>query len=290
VNPDDQTVRLLDAAVPTIPSRLRTPPYEQIRARARRRRLARGGSASAVVAMLVASVILAVTGVFARPATDIGGGPATTAPPNTPISPGGAAVPIQEARLDRAGTGLTLYLNPPGDCAVYGNANQRVIEGDATVTLFISASPLPVDCSRAMVTRVDVALSSPLGARPLRDGDTGATIPVFRDADLPRVPRPWTEVHNDFVNMNGTAWATGFTRPGGPDLDFLASRGQVEPASVERIQLGRRHGVIAPFGDHSYEVDWVVGDLLYQMRLSPSEGGSVSLAQTHAIIAQLAWP
>jgi hypothetical protein len=34
----------------------------------------------------------------------------------------------------------------------------------------------------------------------------------------------------------------------------------------------------------------MVGDMFYQLRLEPPEGGTVSLQQTHAVIDQLDWP
>ena len=289
MNTDDMTARLLDAVVPPMPARLNRPPFERIRARARRRRAAMILTATATGFVLIAGTAFAVT-MMPRPSTVVGGGPATAASPTPSSDASGVAVTIVEARLDRLGTGLTLYVNPAGDCSVYGAADARVTEQDAEVRLFVHASPEPIDCSRAMVTTVHLTLTSPLGTRSLRNGVTGATVPVFRDADLPVLPLPWTEVHNDFTQMDGTTWAGSYTRPGGPDLRFLVQPGQLDSAGAERVPLGHREGVILPYGGHSYEVDWTVGDLLYRMSLEPSEGGSVSLNQTQQVIAALTWP
>lgn len=215
------------------------------------------------------------------------GGPSSIGRPS-----GLVPVPIDQARLDRAGTGLTLYLATPGGCNVFGDATARVTEGEGDDQVTVEARSVPADCSRAVVTAVHTTIAHPLGRRLLRDGYTGSAIRVFPDANLPVVPGPWTETPTDFFEqLDGTFMAVGYTRRGGPDLLIdITVNGTLDPSPVERVRLGSRPGVIDPGLANSYEVDWVVGDLYYQMRLEPSEGASISLSQTHAVIAQLTWP
>jgi hypothetical protein len=286
VNTDDKTSWLLDAAVPPIPPRVQTPPYERIRARARRRRAGRAASVALGVAVLATGLAASMM-YWPRPGT-----PPPAAPTNVPLAtvPDGA-VPIQEARVNRAGTGLTVYVNPPGDCLIFGDASPTVSETDTTVRLILRATSLPTECSRSMVAKAPVVLSRPLGARTLIDGSTGNPVPTFPDANLPVPPAPWTEVLGDFTGLDGSALDYLFTRAGAPELMIAVSHGdQLDPSPVQRVQLGHHQGVIDEWGTNSYEVDWVIGDLYYQMRLNPNEGQTVSLAQTHDIITELGWP
>jgi hypothetical protein len=286
VNPDDQTVRLLDAAVPPIPDRLRTPPYVRIRARARRRRTATILTATATVAVLVAGVIVAVALMPRRSVN----GPATAPPPVSPTV-GDVPAPFVEARVNRAGTQVTVYINPPGDCTAYTSAHADALESDSDVRIMLLMHRAPADCDSAMVTTATVTLRRPLAGRTVIDGTAGASVPTFLDANLPQVPAAWTEVHVGYTKLEAAALIIQYTGTGGPDLILHASTGGgLDPSPVERVQLGSHPGVIVPGLPHSYDVDWMVGDVLYQMRLEPSEGASVSLGQVHHIISELVWP
>jgi hypothetical protein len=289
VNPDDQTVRLLDAAVPPIPDRLRTPPYERIRARSRRRRTAMICTAAATVVVLVAGI---VTTAALRPnRSTVVGGLGTAAAPSDPAAGPGVAVAFLQARVSRSGNEVTVYVNPPSRCDGYVDPSLAASEDDATARITLRVSTVAVDCDSAVVTTATITLSRPLGGRTIIDGVTGETVPTFYDTNLPRVPPGWPEVHVGYTRLEGGNLDVQYTRTGGPDLIIMISRGGgLDPTPIERVQLGSHAGVIVPGLVKSYDVDWMVGDLLYQMRLEPSEGGSVTLNQTHTIIAQLTWP
>jgi hypothetical protein len=287
VNADDPTGRLLEAAVPPIPAGLRIPPYERIRARARRRRVAQVLASAAAVLVIIAGLILATT---LRPGRAING-PATAPPP--PISPtvGDMPAPFLEARVSRSGTQVTVYINPPGNCTAYTSAHADALESDIDVRIMLVMHRAPADCDSAMVTTATVTLPRPIGGRTVIDGSTGGPVPTFFDANLPRTPAAWTEVHVGYTRLEAVALTVQYTATGGPDLIITASPGGgLDSSPVERVRLGSHDGVIVPGLPNSYDVDWMVGDLLYQMRLEPGEGQSVSLDQVHAIIAQLAWP
>jgi hypothetical protein len=149
----------------------------------------------------------------------------------------------------------------------------------------------PADCDSAMVTTATVTLRRPLGGRTVIDAMTGKAVPTFFDANLPRTPAAWTEVHVGYTRLDGVVLVVQYTRTGGPDLIITASPGGgLDPSPVQRVRLGSHDGVIVPGLPNSYDVDWMVGGVLYQMRLEPSEGASVSLDETHHIILELAWP
>ena len=63
-----------------------------------------------------------------------------------------------------------------------------------------------------------VTLATPLGARPVRDGTTGARPVMLDERVLPRLPVDYTEPHTGYSFLDGTWFTISYTRIGGPDL------------------------------------------------------------------------
>ena len=296
----DDPARLLDAAVPPIPPELRLPPYEQIRQRVKRRRqLAIAGCSIAVGVVLVAvSLVLAPSH---RPSIVVGSSPAGTDPaapsPTPPPSPAAVNEPPAElpanpvpswrvALVRRSDTDLTIYLNPPAPCWIYADPAVAVDEGTNVVTLTVSGQPQREECSRTRVVPITVVLNRPIGGRELRE-PSGAPILIERD-NLPAIPGPWWPVRGDFTYLDGTAWATLYTRPGGPDLQFTVRRGMVTGQAGEEIRLGSVIGIVVP-GRDRYSVWWQAAELTYQLTLEPSEGKTATLDDLHSVVNALLW-
>jgi hypothetical protein len=79
-----------------------------------------------------------------------------------------------------------------------------------------------------------------------------------------------------------------YTRSGGPDLIFGAQVGTAATTGPT-VRLGTRNGVIVQATTY-VGVQWQVGDMVYSMRLMPSEGETSTVAQLHEVIDQLTWP
>jgi hypothetical protein len=263
----DQIPRLLDAAVPSIPPRLRTPPYEGIRRRAKRRRATVAGSAAAIVVAATAIGLVTTLGHVRGPSTVVGATPTsepsvnlTTAPASGPTSqdPGVVSpMSLRIAKVDRAGTGLTLYLNPSRDpCLTYPDAVASVDERANDVVVAITGKGVPTECERTMAAPIRVNLAQPLGNRTL--WSDGRMVRVFFDADLPQIPSPWMKVTVEFTELDGSFFADGYTRPGGPDLDFRIFAGTPPDSGGgpgEWVALGSRQGTVVNQGDR-YGVRW----------------------------------
>jgi hypothetical protein len=293
VTPDD-TVRLLDAAVPPIPPGLRAASLDRIRRRVRNRRTALVTTCAGVA---VLTVTLAAGLLGARPgsgpSTQVGGPPVTTAPtPSPSASPTstgatGALGSFRVARVDRAGTGVTVFVSSPGVCRAWAPGESTVDEQADRVVISVFGAPEPVDCGRAIDTPVEFTLSRPLGTRTLVDGrGQDAAVLVVRDADLPVVPAPWSEVPTSYFRLDGSGWGIGYTTPGGPDLRFAVFRGQISEPVLEQVRIGGHDAVIVDL--HGQEaVCWVVGDLVYSMTLIPTEGATTSREELHGVLAHL---
>ena len=296
MNQDDRVAQLLDAAVPPIPPALRIPPYERIRRRAHRRRLVVAGSAVAVTVLLASVGAIATHHTRGLASTPIGNSPlepslrpvtAPAPPPALPNAPADA-VSWQVVRVDRAGTRLMVYINPPStqECLYYPTATASVDEGTTYVTITVTAKPAPVECSRvrAMPTLVD--LSRPLLDRKVRDGRDGVLGTVVQDRDLPVVPLRWHEVPTEFSFLE-RGLNIGYTQPGGPDLIFLARESTDVPTGTP-VRLGTRNGVLVE--QPRVGVEWRVEDLVYSMQLEPAEGRTSTVDELHDILDQLTWP
>ncbi len=290
------TSRLIDAAVPPIPSHLLTPPIQQIRRRAVRRRAAFASCAAAVAVVLVTVGIVAI-GPSGQSSTMVGSSPTPiSGPPNTPTTP---TRPVGEpppgswrlARVDRTGAGLTIYVNPDRrTCQGYEDAVPVVEEHADTVVIAVTGAGKATACG-TKAAPLHITLTHPLGTRTLRDGRDGTTARAYFDSDLPQVPAPWSEVPASYSVLDGYGWSISYTRPGGPDLMFIAGVGGVGSATtVADVTLGSVRGAIIESDAGSYRVRWKVRDLTYMMMLVPREGATTSLAEAQAVINQLTWP
>ena len=181
MNNEDTVVRLLEAAVPPIPPALRTPPYARIRRRALRRRLAVAGSAAAVTVLVATAGAVATRLLPLRGPSTVVNVPAVSSlepttqgftPPAQPTPLPGApadAVSWQLVRVDRSGTRLTMYVNPPFEpCQYYPTGTPTVVEGPDYVTVTLTAKSAPVECSRVRASPIQVRLAHPLRVQSLR--------------------------------------------------------------------------------------------------------------------------
>ncbi len=285
------TSRLIDAAVPPIPSHLLTPPIRQIRRRAIRRRAALGSCAAAVAVVVTSVGAIVAIGPSDDSSTVVGSSPTpTSAAAVTSTTPTNAAGSWRLARVDRAGTGLTVYVNPdPRACVVYTEAVPSVDERADAVIITVNGTGKTVACEERRVAQLHITLTQPLGTRTLRDGRDGTIARAYLDSDLPQVPLPWFDYPTGFSELDGSLWMAGLTRPGGPDLRFSASVGTVSDLSGQPVTLGSRQGRIRQNGV-TQVVEWQVRDLIYTMMLTPREGATTSLAEAQAVINQLTWP
>jgi hypothetical protein len=305
VDRDDAT-RFLDAAVPPIPQRLLTPPYAQIRRRVRRRRLAVHASVFAVVALLVGGggVLIGGTG----RTLPVGTGSVPAAEPDSPAStstltststlasipdaPPSSPDPVTDspvwrvARVDEAGTGITIYVNEADRCLTYQHPTTVVDERADAVIITATGQASSTDCSRTMATKVAITLSEPLGDRTLRDGRDGYPVLTIRDADLPGAPMPWQEVPAEYSHLDGTRWGTVYTRPGGPDIHLDASRTAFSGTIVKPAQIGAHPGDIVVSGTE-YRAHWMVDTVSYELRLVPGEAAQTSMAELESVLWQL---
>jgi hypothetical protein len=221
----------------------------------------------------------------AVPPGDVPATAATTPSPSTAATD--ALGPFRVARVNRAGTVVTVFVTSPSRCRVWEPTNSTVDEEGDRVVISIAGAPKSVECSRSIDTPVQVALSQPLGDRTLVDGrDQDIEILLFRDADLPVVPTRWWEVHGDYSGLDGSWFGIGYTTPGGPDLRFTVARGPITGPVLEQVRIGSHDAVIVDF-NRQEAVRWAVGDLVYSMTLSPSEGETTSRADLHDVLAQL---
>ena len=287
----DHIPRLLDVAVPPVPARLQRPPYEGIRRRARRNRTLRVGGAAAL-AVVAATVGVVVAVGSARSPSTVVGVPRTSVPAVSPTHDAPDPVTprsLRVARADRAGTGLTLYLNPSREqCRTFADAIATADERVNDVVMTITGDGATTECDRAMAAPIHVTLAEPLRDRTL--WSDGVVVRVFFDADLPEVPSPWHEAPVEFSELNGSFFDYVYTRPGGPELDFRVVVGTPQGATLgERVALGSRQGTIFSGGDQN-GVFWQVRDVTYILTLHPREGLTGSLDELHTVIAQLTWP
>ena len=198
-------------------------------------------------------------------------------------------MPWRAARVDRAGTTLTVFVNPPKPgCQTYPSPHASVQESSDVVIVTVTATAAPAACERTVVTQFKVTLSQPLGGRLLRNGRDGVIARAFFDANLPVIPAAWHEVPTDYISVDQSSWSIGFTRSGGPDLYFRAEAFRM--ADPGTVPLGSHKGVVYPVRQDSYGVRWQVGDLMYSMELMPSEGKTCTQAELEHVISQLTWP
>ncbi|GIF78589.1 hypothetical protein [Asanoa siamensis] len=297
----DRVAHLLEQAIPGIPEELRRPPLAKLRARARRRRTRRNAAAAAVVTLVLAGPALWYTSTL--------DGPQRTAP----AGPGGPAAAVNTgltwwmARVDRAGTQVTLFVSRPVDgpaCQGSWSPEATFATDAATVIVTVSdGSVTGVGCaSDNKLATVQITLPEPLARRPLIDGYDDTRRPVYREADQPQVPggsAGWSEVPTTFsaprpVNAELPAvWNVSYTRPGGPDIKIrgypadhlLAAVPKTEP--VGTVEVAGTRGGIYPTGLDRYLVRWEAPGVVYNLTVLPTEGAYVSLPTFRELLARI---
>jgi hypothetical protein len=195
------------------------------------------------------------------------------------------------ARVDRAGTGLTLYVNPDqANCVVYPGLTPVVDQRPDRVVVTLTGAGTKTRCDTLRAAPITVTLSQPLGDRALVDG-SGTPIRPFFDADLPVLPAAWTAVPLGYAAVFGTNFVlVDYAIGTALDLEFIAStQPRSYPADGGEVRLGSRTGSLFTTGAVA-GVRWQVRDLTYEMSLVPSEGEHATLDQLRAFIAEFTWP
>jgi hypothetical protein len=286
-----ELTRLLDQAVPPIPPNLLEAPYTSIRQRARRRRAvtaAAYASVAVVVCIVAASIVVAPWrgAVPTPPAAPTMSGSTTQA-----VRPPARSVP--QARVDRAGTGLTLYVNPDlANCITYPHLTPVVDQRPDRVVVTFTGAGTKTACDQVQAAPITVTLSQPLGDRALVDG-SGTPIRPFFDADLPVLPPAWTVVPGQYEEVTGTVSVLAYHEVGTGLVIFTAStQPPPYPADLGEVMLGSRTGSLLTTGSSGNVpgVRWQVRDLNYEMLLQPTEGAPATLDQLRALIDEFSWP
>jgi hypothetical protein len=286
-----ELTRLLDQAVPPIPPNLLEAPYTSIRQRARQRRAV----TAAACASVVVAVCIVVAGIVVAPWR--GEAPTTPAAPIMPGSTTQAVRPparsVLEARVDRAGTGLTLYVNPDqANCVTYPHLTPVVDQRSDRVVVTFTGAGTKTACDQVQAAPITVTLSQPLGDRALLDG-SGTPIRPFFDADLPALPAGWTSIPGQYEDVDGTVFVLAYQAIGTGILIFNAStQPPPYPADLGEVTLGSRTGSLFTTGSTGDVpgVRWQVRDLTYQMTLEPSRGSPATLDHLRALIDEFSWP
>jgi hypothetical protein len=201
---------------------------------------------------------------------------------------------VRQARVDRAGTGLTLYVNPDqANCIVYPGLTPVVDQRPDRVVVTFNGAGTKTACHQVWAAPITVTLRQPLGERALVDG-AGTPIRPFFDADLPVLPAAWTAIPSEYGWLDGTYFDLGYQAIGtGREVDFSAStRPQSYPADGGEVTLGSRTGSLftTPTTGNVPGVRWQVRDLTYEMSLIPNEGQHATFDQLRALIDEFTWP
>ncbi|MEU1589559.1 hypothetical protein [Micromonospora sp. NPDC005710] len=218
---DEEVMDLFDRAVATVPAALLPAPHAAIRRRVRYRRVAGWGAATAVILVIIAGFAVA------RP------DPAPVSPqPAASKEPAVAAgVPWLGARIDRAGTRITVYAAPTlGKCVARDPTHDDLVVTDDKITMSLDGAY--TGCADdTEVTARTFELPQAVGTRLLADGRSPWGQPfVFSDADLPDLAAGgWSERSPLWLGSGDATLTLRFTRAGSPDLRVLAVRWQPEP-------------------------------------------------------------
>ncbi|GAA3278421.1 hypothetical protein Dvina_12995 [Dactylosporangium vinaceum] len=222
---DEEVIDLFDRAVAEVPPALLPAPHAAIRRRVRRRRATGWGAATAAVLAVVAGFAVA----RADRASDSPQPAASREPAAT------AGVPWAGARIDRAGTRITVYAVPRlGKCVERDPAHDDLVLTDDKITMSLDGAY--TGCADdTQVTARTFELPQAAGTRLLADGRSPWGQPfIFSDTDLPDLAAGgWSEQPPSWLGSGDPTLALRFTRPGGPDLRVLAVRSQPEPGSQD---------------------------------------------------------
>lgn len=297
---EERMARLLDQAIPGIPEDLRRPPLAELRSRVRRRRTRRAVLAAGVTLVLLTGPTLWYASTSDRPgrtASETAGGPAVAVDDR---------LTWWMAWVGRDDRTLTVYVSRPADgapCQGTWQPGATVSAGPDTVVVAVTDdSPSGIGCGDDKLTQVRVTLPEPLARRDLVDAYDNGARPVYREADLPKVPGGvdgWSEVSTTFSTPGPAdfgppgAWAVSYTRPGGPDIRIrgyppghdLAAAPEGDPVGTAEV-AGTR-GRIDPYGGNRFLLRWQVADTVYLLDVVPSEGGTVSWATFRDVLARV---
>jgi hypothetical protein len=298
---DERLGHLLDQAIPDLPEELRRPPLEGLRARARRRRTRRNGVAAAGITLaLLTGPALWYTSTLDGPHRV---GPGRADEPAVVVNTG---LTWWMARVDPAGTKVTLFVSRPLDgppCTGAWRPQASFAAGADAVTVTVSdGSPTGIGCaSDNRLATVELTLPEPLARRPLIDGYDGVRRPVYREADLPRVPggtEGWSEVPATFSVPSLAAeplgaWMVSYTRPGGPDINIrgypsehsLAAVPDTDP--VGAVDVAGTRGAIYPLGPARFQLRWEASGVVYLLDVLPREGEREPLPAFRDVLARI---
>ncbi|MFG1872800.1 hypothetical protein [Micromonospora arborensis] len=255
---------------------------------ARRRRIGATVAGVALALALVGGIVLS------RRMTDqptAQGVAATTAAPAPPAVP---AVGWNAAMVGRDDRTITVWATP-GDAAckelVQPQAT-RTEQTDTQVVVAVSGRVVDAtDCATSgLRVPLVVSLQKPLGDRVLRDAASALPPPTFFERELPDLTsdKRWSP----HPSSCDEGFCQGYDGPNGSTLSASAGRtvaGGNGPSPVGTMPIGSHPGTITGSPGASWSVRWEVGDLTYALRLTPSEGETLSLAQFRTELASLKW-
>jgi hypothetical protein len=283
---DHRLAELLDAATAAVPPGRLAAPLPAIRRRIRRRRTASALAVTGVVAILV------VAAVFARPPTERATPPITGTPTPTSTVDLRTRVPWETALLARDGRTLTIYAGPRGgECQELTDGTAIVTREDGgQVTIAARARIAPVaDCGLVVPLRVE--LPRPLGDREVRDAATDEARPTYREGDLPNLGNDdrWRPYPVGW-SAPSDGWRAGYNGPNGLTLNIEGEPGATAGGDPsDAITLGSRIGTLVDLG-YTWAVRWSVGDVTYELSVTPSEGQTLSRAAFVTEVNRLTWP
>jgi hypothetical protein len=284
---DRKLAELLDAATADMPAGVRTPPLAAIHGRVRRRRRMVGVVTAAAIAVVLAGGYTAGQRMLTNPAPRV---PARPAASPTPSSV--PAVAWVSAMVARDDTTVTVYAGA-NRCQRLNHPQARVAAQDATrVTIEVTSRVVPAgDCTAiGQAVAVVVRLPAPLDSRKLVDWVDLRSHPVYYERYLPnlRSGGRWSPFDTGWQSSD-VRWYQGYNGPNGSTLNLRAQpTGSVQQrVIVGTVSLGPYKGTITGNSAESWTVWWQAGGATYSLRLTPAEGGSLTLTRFKQQVAGL---
>ncbi|SCL63242.1 hypothetical protein [Micromonospora chersina] len=199
------------------------------------------------------------------------------------------------ALVARDGMSVTVYAGTSAECEELVQPQAAVVEQDGTrVVIAVKArTGRASDCTTGgNAIPLLVSLPEPLGDRVLRDAASAVPPPTYLERDLPALSgdKRWSPHPGQWASTED-GWFQGYNGPGGLSL-LAAARPTAEasrPATVATLTIGARKGVITGGAESSWTLWWEVGEVTYSLRLTPTEGSTVSLTQFKREMGRLHW-
>jgi hypothetical protein len=290
---DERVIDLMDQATAHLPERWRSAPLPAIRRRIRQRRH-RAVAATALGLVAILGIGVGLAQALPGGQRQRGGQPPQPTPQPTEQSEG-RPVPWQVVRVDRAGTGLTVYANPPAGTCEFQSAPVISVEygpDKVVVTVHGSARPEPRCAGGHRASVTPAHLVTPLGDRPIVDGATDRPGLRLFDTELP-LPIAWQEAPASYSDRPGTTWPITFTRPGDVSVVILAQTpavaGQPAGQPLGTIAVGSHQAPIYA-GSHGLEVRWQARDLIYTLFLTADDSSyTVPMPVLRNTVGALHW-